>query len=348
MKTSSEIIKQTGLTGKQLEKSIDLLKGKVEKNKYGHFVFNNEQVMQLWEIRILKALSYNKESIRKILYAPDYTFQTSISMQIDELQKKIDDLEKLKTIAEQLRDMDLELAFDDRVIRDLTFTQIFKLFEKRETINQLIAEALNGESDVFVNYINSNEEGILEKFKVLSNIKTIQSDEEKIHIENVIDAILELMTPEPCYMLDAILTLKTVITDMLNTPNNSVVSVEIANVIISIIREKYIENVTRINHTIENLIKGLSATYSVDIPPNGFSVKIIVEKFYKDLYGMLPKDDADRLISGYMKILNDDDLVKDITNVEGIEKITRYYVEAISIYKMDINRDSSMGMEEMI
>ena len=168
MKTSSEIIKQTGLTGKQLEKSIDLLNGKVEKNKYGHFVFNNEQVMQLWEIRILKALSYNKESIRKILYAPDYTFQTSISMQIDELQKKIDDLEKLKTIAEQLRDMDLELAFDDRVIRDLTFTQIFKLFEKRETINQLIAEALNGESDVFVNYINSNEEGILEKSKEIA------------------------------------------------------------------------------------------------------------------------------------------------------------------------------------
>ena len=89
MKKLNEVCKIVGLKRRMIQEYKDngLAKTPKTRNKYGHFLYSDEDIERLWQLRFYKELGYKKRDIEKIFNYPEYDKQKSLEAQIKLFEK---------------------------------------------------------------------------------------------------------------------------------------------------------------------------------------------------------------------------------------------------------------------
>lgn len=116
MKTITEVSEITGIIQQRINdyEKAGLLKKPSVRNKYNYRLYSDEEIVRLWQIRFYKELGFTIPEIRKIFDDPSYQLQTSLEEQIEALEEKKNQIDRLLVQARALLKSGLEptLAYD--------------------------------------------------------------------------------------------------------------------------------------------------------------------------------------------------------------------------------------------
>ena len=106
--TFEEVRKLTGMTRRVIQEYEDagLANRPTTKNKYGHLEYSDEDVEHLFVIRMYRELKYDKKQIREVL-RNNCSREENLDMQIDELKRQREELDRLIDLAIAMRETGL-------------------------------------------------------------------------------------------------------------------------------------------------------------------------------------------------------------------------------------------------
>lgn len=132
MKTLSEVVEIVGMTRRVIQEyeKAGLASTPSTKNKYGHLLYDDESIGQLWQIRFYRELGYNKDQMKSVFSNPDYNKHDAIATQVVLLERKKERLEALIETAKALNEMDLSpsaLRFGLLGMEDTSYDTMFSV-----------------------------------------------------------------------------------------------------------------------------------------------------------------------------------------------------------------------------
>lgn len=106
MKSLSEVEKIVGLKRRTIQEYEDagLAAKPLEKNKYGHLLYDTPEIERLWQLKFYKELGYNITKIKKIQEKGKKAEKEELGSVIDALKEKRDKLNNLISIAEMMNE----------------------------------------------------------------------------------------------------------------------------------------------------------------------------------------------------------------------------------------------------
>lgn len=104
MKTLREVTKIVGLSRRMIQEyeSRGLANKPTARNKYGHFLYSEQEIERLWQLKFYQELKYNRGEIEKIFKDTNYNKHEAIAKQITELEKKKEMLEVMIEVAKAM------------------------------------------------------------------------------------------------------------------------------------------------------------------------------------------------------------------------------------------------------
>ena len=133
MKTISEvsdIVNMTCRTIRLYEEEGVVSKPKT-KNKYGYFLYSDDDVKKLWQIRFYKEVGYNHKQIKAIFTNPNYNEQEELKKAVELLERKKEELEQLIQEAKAMTELPftpLVLKFAIPTLEDATYNDVTSVF----------------------------------------------------------------------------------------------------------------------------------------------------------------------------------------------------------------------------
>lgn len=104
-KTTMELCAELGISRTTFKGWVyDILERKQDPYDNTTLVFDDEEIIKLWQIRFYKQLKYSNESIRKIINNSGFDLNESLEMQINELTKQKEELEVLIKLATVMKE----------------------------------------------------------------------------------------------------------------------------------------------------------------------------------------------------------------------------------------------------
>ena len=141
MKTIYEVAKITGLSRRVIQEyeNAGLAIKPKNKNKYGHLLYDTEELERLWQLRFYKELGYDKTKIRSVMEDSVYDRQKEMERVVESLIEKREKLDNLIAIAQVMQEMGICFnSLKSVVIEDdnLCFDDIFNILGTAFNISQ--------------------------------------------------------------------------------------------------------------------------------------------------------------------------------------------------------------------
>lgn len=112
MKTVTEVAKITGIIPQRINdyEKAGLLEKPSSRNKYQYRLYNDKEIVRLWQIRFYKELGYTIPQMKRIFTDPAYQPEIELAEQIRMLEEKKQKIEALLIQAKALQQSGLDLA----------------------------------------------------------------------------------------------------------------------------------------------------------------------------------------------------------------------------------------------
>jgi len=122
MKTIEEVISITGLSRRQIQEfqRYGLADRPKQKNKYGHFEYNDSDIARLWELRFYKELGYDAPRITQLECELYEDRQRRLDLLISELEEKQKKLNQLINVAKTMRSAGVNVSAISKIYGPVT------------------------------------------------------------------------------------------------------------------------------------------------------------------------------------------------------------------------------------
>lgn len=141
MKTICEVAKITGLSRRVIQEyeNAGLAIKPKNKNKYGHLLYDTEELERLWQLRFYKELGYDKNKIRSVMEDSVYDRQKEMEKVVESLIEKREKLDNLIAIAQVMQEMGICFNSLKSIVNEddnLCFDDIFNILGTAFNISQ--------------------------------------------------------------------------------------------------------------------------------------------------------------------------------------------------------------------
>lgn len=166
MKTLADVSALVGMTRRMIQEyeKAGLCKTPTETNKYGHLLYSDKAIEQLWQIRFYRELGYDKKHIKAIFDNKNFDKRTVLSNQIVELERKKDELDALIKVAKAMEKTGLTPAairFGIQGLEEASYNMLvpmlgtmFNIFQSDADIEDgFVANLTEGDWDVWFDAI---------------------------------------------------------------------------------------------------------------------------------------------------------------------------------------------------
>ena len=136
MKSLSEVVELVGISRRMIQEYEDagLAKRPTKTNKYGHLLYDKEDIKRLWQLRFYRELDYDKKTIRA--FEKDKDEEKKLDNIIESLIKEREKIDHLINVAQGMKEIGLglnllqeDLFFDEDIEFDLVFSFLGPMFE---------------------------------------------------------------------------------------------------------------------------------------------------------------------------------------------------------------------------
>lgn len=171
MKTMTQVVNIVGLSKRQIQEAQynKLVEKPKHKNKYGYYMYDDQDIERLWMLRFYHEIGYKKQDIERIRTVENYDEKEALNKIVAELFEKREKIDNLLNIAQMMKETGLSFNSLRRA------NPISEKVESSKALNMLGAVI----GAMKIDGINDEE---------IFNTKILSEDE----LNNVIDEMLEL------------------------------------------------------------------------------------------------------------------------------------------------------------
>lgn len=171
----------------------DILERKQDPYDNTTLIFDDEEIIKLWQIRFYKQLKYSNASIRKIINNSSFDLNESLEMQINELTKQKEELEiliKLATVMKECGITPTSLKFGITENEDLDYESITELLT-----TMLYNAVLSFDNDDFsLIMVEEDSDALFNSLERIMELKNQKYDFTHYEVQNQISEIQKVFS----------------------------------------------------------------------------------------------------------------------------------------------------------
>lgn len=195
MKKLSEVVAESGMTRRVIQEYEDngILVKPVETNKYGYLLYDDIDTEEVWKVRYLRDLGFDKKNIKRIQNSSIQQRQVFLKNQVKCLEEKICDLEKTIRIEQLLND--LGVPFER--IQDIAQTKSYDMLRNMLAASGEVLDSMDDFSGEFKEVLTESEvESCCEDFIKITEFFKSGVSFSNVEVQNVVHKMHKVISKE--------------------------------------------------------------------------------------------------------------------------------------------------------